>query len=66
MGGKKTTLDLEELAKEIPTINPDKKLYWVLKRGLSSIGYWKNRPRGNPKKAWSMRGKKGEGKGDAI
>jgi hypothetical protein len=28
------------------------KLYMLLKKELSLLGYWKNRPRGNPKKGY--------------
>jgi hypothetical protein len=48
MGGKKTKIDLVQLEKELPELNPDKDLYKVLKRGLSKIGHWKQLKRGKP------------------
>lgn len=33
------------------------KLALLLREKLSCLGYWKNKPRGNPKKGYSMRGK---------
>lgn len=32
-------------------MTPRTKLYKVLKEELNALGYWKNRPRGNPYKA---------------
>jgi hypothetical protein len=58
MGGEKTQINLERLRYEIQHLNNRKDLYLVLKEELSAINHWKQQPRGNPKKAWSMRGKK--------
>lgn len=58
MGGKKTQVDLEQLKQEIPQLNPDKQLYKILKDGLSKLGYWRQRQRGDPKRGF----KKGWGK----
>jgi hypothetical protein len=41
-----TKIDLEQLVIEIRKINIQQKLYVVLKRELSKLGYWKNKPRG--------------------
>jgi len=45
-------LDLEELAVAIQNMTPRQGLYRVLKTELSKKGYWKARPRGNPKKGY--------------
>ena len=57
MGGKKTKIDIEQLRYEIQHLNNRKDLYFVLKEELTKINHWKQQPRGNPKKAYSMRGK---------
>jgi len=53
-----TKIDLNQLRKEIRGLNRNKALYGVLKEELSVIGHWKNKPRGDPKKAYLSRGKK--------
>jgi len=55
MGGEKTQINLERLRYEIQHLNNRKDLYEVLKEELSKIKHWKQQPRGNPKKAYSMR-----------
>ena len=57
MGGKKTKINLEQLRYEIQHLNNRKDLYFVLKEELSKINHWKQQGRGNPAKAYSMRGK---------
>jgi len=52
MGGKKTKIDLVQLAKELPELNNRKDLYHVLKAGLEQIGHWRQHERGNPKKGY--------------
>lgn len=53
-------IELEKLEIEIDSgLNRWSPLYWVLKRSLSKQGYWKNHPRGDPKKGF----KSGMGKG---
>jgi len=52
-----TNIDLEQLRKEIRELNRTKILYRVLKEELSRLGYWKNKERGNPMKAYLSRGK---------
>ncbi len=47
-------IDLEQLRKEIRNLQQWQVLYIVLKEELSLKGFWKNRPRGNPKKAYSF------------
>lgn len=54
MGGKKTQIDLVQLAKELPELNNRKDLYHVLKAGLSQIGHWRELARGNPKKGYQV------------
>ena len=51
-------IDLAQLSKEIRKLNRNKALYKVLKEELSAIDHWKNRPRGDPKKAYAARGSK--------
>lgn len=41
-------IDYEQLRREIRTMTRDKKLYQVLRDELSSLGYWRIRPRGKP------------------
>lgn len=53
-----TRIDLNQLRKEIRKLNRNKALYRVLKEELSAIGHWKNKPRGDPKKAYISRGNK--------
>jgi len=60
MGRQKTKLDLVQLVKEIRLLNNRKELYRILKDELGKLGHWKQKPRGNPTKAFSMRGKKYE------
>ena len=48
----------ELLRDEIRTMTRHSPIYKVLKEELSVLGYWKNKPRGNPKKGFEMRGKK--------
>jgi hypothetical protein len=47
-------IDLEQLRLEIQTLNRHKLLYKVLKEELSIRGWWRNRARGNPKKAYQV------------
>jgi hypothetical protein len=50
-----TKIDLEQLRNEIQKIHRSHKLYKVLKEELTKQGYWKNKKRGDPVKAFSMR-----------
>jgi len=45
-------VELEQLTKELQSLNRSKPLYKVLKRELSILGYWRNKPRGNPAKGY--------------
>lgn len=47
-------IDLNELRQELQSLNPRKKLFRVLKEELSALGYWRNKPRGNPKKGYQI------------
>ena len=47
----KKSLDLELLRQKIRKLNRQQKLYEILRDELTSLGYWKKHPRGNPKKA---------------
>ncbi len=48
------SIDLDELAREIREMNSRREMYKVLRRELSLLGYWKNKPRGDPKKGYSI------------
>ncbi len=48
-------MDTNQLALAIQSMTPRSKLYKVLKRELSLLGYWRNRPRGNPAKGYKAR-----------
>ena len=50
-------VDIEQLIKEIRQLHRSQLLYRVLKRELSLLGYWKNKPRGDPAKGYKERGK---------
>jgi len=52
-----TKIDIEQLRKEIRTMNRRQLLYKVLKEELGRLGYWKLRARGDPVKAYHSRGK---------
>lgn len=56
-----TKIDLGQLKLEIRQLNRHQVLYRVLKEELSRLDHWKLKGRGNPVKAFSMRGRaKGE------
>jgi len=50
-------VNIEQLTKEIRQLERHQLLYQILKRELSLLGYWKNKPRGNPAKGYKERGK---------
>lgn len=54
-------IDFDELKQGIRALSPRKKLFRVLKEGLSELGYWQNRPRGNPKQGFRAMKEKVEG-----
>ena len=55
-----TKINLIQLSREIRTMSRQNVLYKVLKRELTRLGYWRNRPRGNPVKGYKvMRERKG-------
>jgi len=64
MGGFKSKLDFGQLRKEIRLLNNRKELYRLLKEELGKLGYWKQKARGDPIKAFRMRGKPGFNKGE--
>ena len=48
---------LKQLENELSNISPNfrhTKLYKLLHEKLSYLGYWKNKPRGNPKKGFQV------------
>lgn len=53
-----TKIDLPQLVIEIQQLERHQKLYRVLKRELSKLGFWRNKPRGNPAKGYRMKGSK--------
>ncbi len=48
-------LDIEELKEEIRKLKPRTKLFRILKKELSILGYWKNKPRGNPRRGYEVK-----------
>jgi len=50
-------IDIGQLTKELKQLERHQVLYRVLKRELSTLGYWKNRQRGDPVKGYKERGK---------
>jgi hypothetical protein len=51
-------IDLAQLALEIQHLERHQKLYQVLKRELTKLGFWRNKPRGDPAKGYRMKGSK--------
>ena len=45
-----TDIDTDQLRVEIRGLKRHQKLYRVLKEELSKLGFWRNRPRGDPAK----------------
>jgi len=56
----RTTLDYERLTLELQNLNPRKKLFGLLKKELSQLGYWRNHKRGNPKLGYQRSKNKGD------
>ena len=56
----RTTLDYERLTFELQHLHPRKKLFGLLKKELSQLGYWRNLKRGNPKLGYQRSKHKGE------
>ena len=55
-------VNLQELRKEIRSMTTRKRLFHVLKKELSVLGYWRNKPRGNPEKGYEASKNKSEGR----
>jgi hypothetical protein len=53
----KSQINLDRLRLEIRAMNRTKALYRVLKDELWNLGFWRNKPRGNPALGLKMRGK---------
>jgi hypothetical protein len=53
-----TRIDIDQLRKEIRSMNRWNVLYRALKEELSALKHWKDRPRGNPSKGGKMAMKK--------
>ena len=50
-------VNIEQLVREIRQLERHQLLYRMLKRELTLLGYWRNRPRGDPAKGYRERGK---------
>lgn len=46
---QKSKIDLDQLKLEIQQMSARSRLYKLLKVELAGLGYWKQKPRGNPK-----------------
>lgn len=51
-------LDLKQLIIELRQLERHQILYRILKTELTKLGFWKNKPRGNPSKGYKMKGSK--------
>ena len=51
---QKTRLDLVQLKKELLAMNYWNPIYGVVKKVGLEKGWWKNQPRGNPKKGYAQ------------
>lgn len=49
-------IDLNELEDAIDNMTRRQEIYRILKRSLERQGYWRNRPRGDPKKGYLLKG----------
>ena len=47
-------IDLKELARAIDNMTYQQGLYKVLRDGLKKKGYWRSKPRGNPKLGYKV------------
>lgn len=45
-------IDIEQLRSEIRAMTSRTKLWQTLRDELSALGYWRNRPRGNPSRGF--------------
>jgi hypothetical protein len=60
----KTTLSRKELSKLSLALNdasPRSRLFRLCKSHFSKLGYWKNKPRGNPEKGYEVSRERQEG-----
>lgn len=48
----KSKLDLEQLQRELRNLHRWQPLYKLLKRELTTLGYWRLQPRGSPEKGY--------------
>ena len=46
-------INLEQLRIEVQNMKRHQEIYKVLKEELSILGFWRNRPRGNPLKGFN-------------
>jgi hypothetical protein len=54
-------MELDSLRAAIRSMTPRTQLFKVLKEELTALGYWRNKPRGNPAKGFKvMKGEKNE------
>jgi len=49
-------IDIDQLRKEIRGMNRWNVLYKALKQELGAIGFWRDKPRGNPSKGGKIAG----------
>lgn len=57
-------IDLKELRKAIQNMTLQQGIYFVLRDELTRLGYWRKKPRGNPKKGYArMKDKGGQNDG---
>jgi hypothetical protein len=49
-----TKIDLKQLENELLHLQRHQKLYRLLKTILGKLGYWQNKPRGNPAKGYRV------------
>jgi hypothetical protein len=47
-------IDLVQLEKELRGMTRQQPLYKMLKRTLSELGYWRNKPRGDSRKGFKL------------
>ena len=58
-----THINLKQLTEEIRTMNRQNALYRVLRDELTALGFWRQRPRGNPSKGYAAMKEKQQSKG---
>ena len=54
-----TKIDLEQLDKELQVLKRHQPLYRIIRDRLKELGHWRYLKRGDPKKGFKLKGKKG-------